>query len=297
MHSYKRSTIENPKERSHYLQIAAYVYRSRFAVATQIQRRFCHVLKSDRTTRRHLAEMEALGWLDLAPTRGTSPLWPKTYFCTARGARKLREALAAKGKPGHIIRVDRTRREGYSADHVLHEVLTTEFMLMVWESVRANDDLELLRVERRSIPSQPAFKVALRSKMTQLEPDALFLYRQKSAGMMCCFVEIDTGSMTKQQLKAKFYRYAKWVQSEPGREFLLNLYRRHGAREPRAVFRILAIAADTPISDSSKRVGRIIEAATDFPAAARKLWVASTDRLAAQQDDLLGRESWHIAAL
>lgn len=296
MHSYKRSTIENPKERPHYLQIAAYVYRSRFAVATQVQRRFCHVLKSDRTTRRHLAEMEALGWLGVTPTRGTSPLWPKTYFCTARGACKLREALDAKGKPAHIIRVDRTRREGYSADHVLHEVLTTEFVLMVWESVRANDELELLRVERRSISSQPAFKVALRSKITHLEPDALFLYRQKNAGMMCCLVEIDTGSMSKQQLKAKFYRYERWTESERGREFLLNLYRRFGAKEPRPVFRILAIAASTASSDSSKRVRRIIEAAADFPATARKLWVASTDRLVAHPGGLLSRDRWQIAA-
>ena len=296
MHSYKRSTIDNPKERPHYLPVLTFVYRNRFAIAEQIRRRFSHILKSGRTTRRHLVEMESLGWVDVVPTRGTSPLWPKTYYCTARGARKLRESLAAKGKPGHIIRVDRRRREGYSVDHVLHEVLTTEFMLMVWESMRASDDLELLRIERRSIPSQPAFKVALRSKMTRLEPDALFLYRERNCGMMCCFVEIDTGSMTRQQLKAKFYRYEKWSQAECGRQFLLDLYRRNGAQEPKAAFRILTIAARTPMSKPSNRVESILEAARGFPTIARRLWVASTDTLTMHARNLVGRDNWSVGS-
>jgi hypothetical protein len=102
-------------------------------------------MKSDRTARRHLSELQALGWLGVMPTRGTSPLFPKVFHVTARGARKLRRALAAKGKPGHIIRVDRSRQEGCSADHVLHDVLTTEFMLMVWEAVGDPDSVIALR--------------------------------------------------------------------------------------------------------------------------------------------------------
>lgn len=291
LHAYKQSTVKSPKVRPHYLSVCGFVYRNRYSIASQIQRRFAHVIKSDRTARRHLAELQALGWLDLTPTRGTSPLFPKVYHVSGRGGRKLREALTAKGKPGYIIRVDRRRGDGYSADHVLHEVLITEFMLMVWESAQRDGELELLRVERRSIPSHPAFKVALRSKATRLEPDAMFLHREGDRGMMCNFVEIDTGSMTKQQLKAKFYRYETWAQSNAGQSFLRDLYQQHGANEPRAAFRILIVVADASRTTSSGRVGQIRDAATGFSTICRRLWVTDASTLH-EGSQLLDRSTW-----
>ena len=72
-----------------YPAILSFVYRNRYAIASQIQRRFTTILKSDRTARRHLAEMEALGYLDVITTRSVSPLWPKVYCVTKRGARRL----------------------------------------------------------------------------------------------------------------------------------------------------------------------------------------------------------------
>jgi hypothetical protein len=189
IHQYKKSLIPNPKQRSHFLPIVAYVYRNRFAIASQIQRRFRHLLKSDRTTRRHLAELESLGYLAVIPTRGTSPLWPKTYFCTSAGARRLSRPLHARGKSGHVIRVDCARPEGYSAGHVLHELLTTELLVNVWEFTQVNSGFELLQTERRSIPSQPGFAIEARGRSGRLEPDAWFVYRQEGKGMMCCFCE------------------------------------------------------------------------------------------------------------
>src|SRR5688500_5334490 len=107
VHQYKKSSTPNPKQRTHFVPIVAYVYRNRYAIASQIQRRFSHILKSDRTARRHLVELEAMGYVAVVPTRGTSPLWPKTYFCTPAGARRLRRSLDVRGKPGNIIRIDR----------------------------------------------------------------------------------------------------------------------------------------------------------------------------------------------
>jgi hypothetical protein len=77
VHVHRKARPTNCRERPHFAAILAFVYRNRFAVAAQIQRRFREYLPSDRTARRHLAEMEALGWLDVAPTLGVSPLWPK----------------------------------------------------------------------------------------------------------------------------------------------------------------------------------------------------------------------------
>src|SRR5262249_24867000 len=63
VHVYRRAAKRRKKERRHYAAILGFVYRNRFAVASQIQRRFSSILRSDRTTRRHLEELEALGYL------------------------------------------------------------------------------------------------------------------------------------------------------------------------------------------------------------------------------------------
>ncbi len=201
---------------------------------------------------------------DTFSSRGTSPLWPKTYFCTAKGARRLRRSLEARGKSGDVIRVDRARPEGYSADHVLHELLTTELLLNVWESTQTNPGFELLQMERRSIPSQPGFVIDTRGGQTRLEPDAWFLYRQEGKGMMCCFCELDAGTMTKEQLRAKFWRYEAWAGSSQVQQFLIHLYRKHGAENPKPVFRILAVACDREQNHDHRRLGMLRDAVQRF---------------------------------
>ena len=280
MHQYKRPRIKNPKERPHYLTITSYVYRNRFVIANQVQRRFKTYLKSDRTARRHLAELEALGYLGVAVTRGVSPLWPKVYFCRQRGARRLREALRAKGKSAHFIRLDRSRRIGHSSDHILHELLITEFLLTLWESAQANTDHELLRIERRSLPSQPAFSILDHGKSTRIEPDAMFLCRYRSRGMMCYFVEIDTGSMTPKQLMAKFRRYELWSRSSPGRDFLTQLYSRNGAAKPHPTFRLSLVSCGQPGQDPRLRLRKIAATAAPFSTVSHVLRLLSSTELA-----------------
>jgi hypothetical protein len=48
MHEYRRTTVNAPKNRSHFVAVLAFVYRNRLALACQIQRRFANVLKSER---------------------------------------------------------------------------------------------------------------------------------------------------------------------------------------------------------------------------------------------------------
>ena len=263
MHAYRRTKKKWGSERKHFPAILSFVYRNRFAVANQIQRRFADVLKSDRTARRHLEEMEALGYLGVAPTRSTSPLWPKVYHLTKRGARRLREVLDRKGKPGNVIRVERARPEGYSADHVLHEIFITEFLLAVWQTTRSKDDLDLLATERRSLSKHPAFRLVTGGRASQLEPDAMFLFRQEGRGMMCCFLEMDMGSMSQEQLRRKFERYERWTESDAGKCFLHGLYDDHGAINPRPVFRLLVVASDR--LDDDRRLLELVDAAKAFP--------------------------------
>ncbi|MCH7727387.1 MAG: replication-relaxation family protein, partial [Planctomycetes bacterium] len=270
------------------------------AVASQIQRRFPQYLGSARTARRHLAEMQSLGYLAVAPTRGVSPLWPKVYYVTGRGVRKLRDALAAKGRPWRAVRVDRRSwhsQEGYSADHVLHEILLTEFLLAVWQTAAGRDDLELLKIERRSLARHPSFEVGIGGRRSRLIPDAMFLFHQQDRGMMCCYVEMDNGTMNRKQLSRKFQRYDAWSRTPAGQDWLVNLYRHHGAQNPRPMFRVLVVARDRAGVDDERRLMEVQAAVLDCPSIAERTWLTTVTDLQSKQNDRLPLDSpiWRMA--
>lgn len=277
MHQYRRPRRTQGKERSHFLPILAFIYRNRYVLANQVQQRFSNILKSDRTARRHLGEMESLGYLNTVVTQSVGPLWPKVYHVTMRGAARLRKALVSKGKPGHIIRLDRSRTAGYSADHVVHEIWTTQFLLDVWQSVQTSDGLEILKMERRSVAANAAFRVSVHGRMIRLIPDAMFLYRQAGKGMMCCFVEIDTGTMSLKQIAAKFERYDAFVMSSAGKGYLTELYRQHGAAEPKVAFRLATVVSDRSSRQGERRrLSRLMRLASRYRVGARAWFVTST---------------------
>ncbi|MBS0207174.1 MAG: replication-relaxation family protein [Planctomycetes bacterium] len=268
------------RERPHFRAILAFVHRNRFAVASQIQRRFPQQLPSDRTARRHLAEMESLGYLDVVETNGTSPLWPKVYFVTRRGLARLRNALKEKGKEWTESAVDRRRSTGSSSEHVLHELFTTEFLLMVWQTAHKRSDLEILTIQRRSLAKHEAFKTVLAGRQTRLQPDAMFLYRQYGKGMMACFVELDLDSMTPRQMATKFRRYQAWADSATTGNFLKNLYEQNGAKKPAATFRILVVVGSRNRQSEHRRFGSLLQVVQQFPAAfTNRIWFTSMQQL------------------
>jgi hypothetical protein len=295
IHTYRRSRKKTNRERKHFPAILGFVYRNRFAVASQIQRRFSDVLRSDRTARRHLEELESLGFLGAAPARGVSPLFPKVYYVTKRGVRRLRESLAAQGKSWQAGRIDRRGRhtqEGYSADHIIHEILTTEFLLAVWQTVHGRPDLELLTIQRRSLAKHPAFRVAMNGHNTRLIPDAMFLFRQSGGGMACCFVEMDNGTINEKQIREKYARYLAWSQSVSGKQYLIDLYRRHGAADPRPTFRLLIIARSRTGNNDERRMMELCAPAAKLPATMRdRLWFTTVAELCRCQKQVLPLEA------
>lgn len=283
MHTYHRVKKKRPVERRHFARILAFVHRNRFAVASQIQRRFADVLRSDRTARRHLEELEALGYLGVAPARGVSPLFPKVYFVTGRGVRRLRECLAAQGKLWEATRVDRRgrhAREGYGAEQLVHEIFITEFLLSVWQAGESDANVKVLTMQRRSLVKHPAFQFTMAGRATRLIPDAMFLVRHQPGGMACYFVEMDTGSMNRKQLRAKFQRYVVWSKSAAGQQYLNDLYRRHGATDPRPVFRLLVIVKDRANIDDERRLAEVAAVVKDIQEPIRKrLWLTTVARI------------------
>lgn len=77
VHLHRRSKGKAGKERKHFPAIVSFLAKNRFAAATQIQRRFPDYLKSGRTCRRHLAELQDLGYIDTV-AETVSPLWPSS---------------------------------------------------------------------------------------------------------------------------------------------------------------------------------------------------------------------------
>jgi len=289
MHRYRQGKKHCAKERSHYPAILSFVYRNRFAIANQIQHRFSEILKSDRTTRRHLEELESLGFLATAPARGVSPLFPKVYYVTGRGVRKIQESLERKGKPWKHSRIDRRSRdagEGYAAEHIVHEILITEFLLSLWQTVQARPDLELLTVQRRSLVKHLAFRVIIGNRKTRLIPDAMFLFRQQGGGMCCCFLELDNGTMNQKQLRVKFARYAAWAESATGKQFLIDLYQRHGANEPRPMFRILVVVRSRSGTSDDDRRNELLAGTTDLSDNMRnRLWLMTASDFSGRSND------------
>ena len=258
------------------------------------------MLRSDRTAHRHLEELESLGYLAVALARGVSPLFPKVYYVTGRGVRKLRKSLAAHEKPWKPSRVDRCGRntqEGYSADHIIHELLITEFLLAVWQTVHGRRDLELLTVQRRSLAKHAAFQLAVGARRSRLVPDAMFLFRQAGRGMVCYFIEMDNGTMNAKQIRAKYGRYAAWSQSATGQQYLLDLYRQHGASEPRPTFRLLVVARGRTGQNDEQRMQELWAPVAKLPAPLQdRLWFTTVADLCRWQHNPLPLEAtiWRL---
>jgi hypothetical protein len=300
MHTYCKSKKKRGTERQHFARILAFVHRNRFVVASQIQRRFSDVLRSDRTARRHLEQMEALGYLGVAPARGTSPLFPKVYYVAGRGVRRLRECLADHGKTWEATRVDRRSRhahEGFGAEQLIHEIFITEFLLAIWQAGQECPDLQVLTMQRRSLVKHPAFQFAMAGRTSQLIPDAMFILRHNPGGMACYFLEMDTGSMNKKQLEIKLQRYAIWAESAVGREFLTDHYSRHGATNPRPVFRLLVVVKDRTNTDDQRRLEEFAAIMQKLPEPFRKrLWLSTVARIRAIEnlESILSPSLWQI---
>ncbi|MBC7820702.1 MAG: replication-relaxation family protein [Planctomycetaceae bacterium] len=280
VHRYRKSRPKVRPERPHFRAILAFVHRNRFAISSQIQRRFPKYLRSDRTARRHLAEMESLGLLSVVGTNNVSPLWPKVYFVTRRGLTRLRQALHDQGQEWSESLRDRRRSDGSSAQHVLHELFVTEFLLLAWEAAEHREDLQILSMQRRSLAKHESFKVVIAGKRTRLEPDGMFLSRQQGKGMMCCFVELDLDSMTPRQMAVKFRRYQVWSESQTAMTYLKNLYERHGATFPTAAFRILLVVGSKNRQAERRRVASLLDVAKQLPPAVQnRIWLTTVQQL------------------
>jgi hypothetical protein len=113
--------------------------------------------------------------------------------------------------------------------------------------------------------------------------------------MCCCLLELDNGTMNAKQIRAKFARYAAWSQSAAGQQYLIDLYERHGAKEPRPTFRLLVVARSRTGLDDDGRLSELRAVADRLPAGTRKrVWLTTVAALREHQHDdhPLGANVW-----
>lgn len=297
VHEYRKSKSPAPKIRKHYAAILAFIYRNRFVTSNQVQRRFGQFLKSDRTTRRHLAELQTLGFLETQPINSISPLLPKIFVVMAKGRRHLKAEFAKQGKSWEEAAYDRRRSTGQSFVHIWHEIAITEFLLSVWEATQAQPDWKLPILERRSLIKHPAFEIS-RSGYRRVVPDGLFLILHPK-GRIISLLEIDTGTESQRQLEKKLESYRRWAESPIGQDYLRNLYRQAGAENPKPSFRLLFVVAPKVIGSEEARLTMLHQVVEEQPPSLQaRIWSTSTAQLRTTQTSrLLNAPIWYRAGM
>jgi hypothetical protein len=270
-----RSTQLRARERRHVPAVLEFLYENRYATADQVQRRFARYLPTHRTARRHLAEMQALGYVTLAPCRSTSPNFPNVYVCTSKGVKRIRDACRTLGVPWSPGVTNRPGQGSFSSEFLLHELLVTEVALAVWSTGQTVPHVEVLETQRREFRSWTDLRFGYRGELVRLEPDYGFLTRTPAEGDLQHFVELDQGTMGLARMREKLLRYHAWSQSDPGRAFLGGLG-----------FRVLVVVHDFAADKDERRLLDLYSVAALLPGPMReRIWLTTASRLATVSGD------------
>ncbi|MBS0203962.1 MAG: replication-relaxation family protein [Planctomycetes bacterium] len=268
---------------------------SRFATASQIQRRFPDWLRTTRTTQWQLANLVQLGYLATTPVRSTSPNFPFVYFATVRGVNLINDTYAVHGIDKKQPSGEGRKSTGVAVDSILHELLLTEFELAVKLTIDARPDLKLLSTERRYYRRERQLKYSHAGRTHRVIPDAGFLLRvghetdgtsqNKSFATMLNFVELDNGTMSPARFLEKLQQYATWSVSESGIKYLQHSHAMHRSAVPQSGFRLLIVVHDKQHADGDeRRLTALFQQALELPAAMRdRLWFAAASDLKASQ--------------
>ena len=284
----KQPCERRPNLLPHYAAVTEYVYNSRFAIASQVQRRFAKYMPSERTAQYQLANLVRLGYLRTASVRSTSPNFPYVYHATSRGVRLIRDSYRGLGKDWQGASSEGTHAHGVALPSILHELLLTEFDLAVGEGIERRPDLQRLFVERRYFQSGKQLHFKHEGRRQSIIPDSGFLVRVNDASpqasrLVMHFTELDNGTMSLARLHEKMWHYALWSRSDAGANYLRELGHRYGAT---VQFRLLLIArGNTAAGDSGRLVDTFIES-LELPSSMRdRIWLTTVEALGGQHFD------------
>ena len=86
--------------------------------------------------------------------------------------------------------------------------------------------------------------------------------------------------MNCKQMEAKFRRYERWSRSTIGQRYLIDLYTKFGATEPRPSFRLLVIAKDRLDGNDDARADDLSDALRrEAPMLLNKTWITTIEQI------------------
>jgi hypothetical protein len=310
----QRPRQRQPKLLAHYPAVVEFVHNNRFAVASQVARRFAAWLASPRTAQYQLAALCRLGYLATAPVRSTGPHFPFVYYATSRGAKLVRQAYEQLGQPRKLAAAEDIKTRGQALTSILHELLLTEFALAVQQTVARRSDLELVFSERRFFRRERRLTYTAGERLHSVIPDYGFLVRQtafsarrqerQSNGGLLYLVEWDNGTMSLSRIFEKYQAYAAWAGSERGSEQLARICAQHGLSTDHANFRLLVVAHDNAREHGdAARMTDMLAEAIELPAAMRdRVWLTTAEAIKYSQIDSrsldapIPAQSWRTAS-
>ena len=284
-----RRKSASTRHKLHYFDPALieWVYGSRFAITSQLQRRFPERLPSLRTAQRHVRRLVQMGLLAPAPVRSTGPHFPMVVYATGKGINVLQETYRRFGKDWDGPRTEDGKAHGLALDSILHEILITEFDLAVQQTVDARDDLRLVSRERRYFRRDRRLTYHWRGSTHRLVPDAGYLTAVRSdAGrqlLPLMLLEMENGTHSMAKLRRKLQSYQRWTEGSAA-DWLSRFYHHYGEPQKRS-FRILLVAHDKhgTVSDERRLVDLLI-LTLELPANLRdSVWLTTADDLLADR--------------
>lgn len=275
-----------------------YVYRSRYVIASQVQRRFPDRIGSHRTALWQLAGLVSLGYLATAPVRSTSPNFPFVYFATRKGVRLIEETYAQHGREVSLSPGEGRKARGVALHSLLHELCLTEFELTLHTAVGKRADLRLPFTERRYFRRNRRLRFDINGTCGSVVPDSGFFLtmgqesdqashniRAGESGLLH-FVEWDNGTMSPARIREKYDKYRRWDESDAADVYLREFYAVRGLPLPPSRFRLLIIAHDKLHADRDQnRLAALYAPVLSLPARLRdRVWFSTAaDLQAAQQ--------------
>jgi hypothetical protein len=256
----------------HYSPLAGgvlqFVAFHRTATAQQIYRNYPQLFgmtRSERSIRMHLQTLAAAG--DLQVVRGPVNS-PNVYLITGQG-------LRSTGNDNLDLVPVRRRRP--SGSHLPHELLITEIAVLLKEAVR--------KLPKFTVPWQERFGFRRHLCFSGLLPDYAFVIKH-IGGLSVCFVEVSSGEESTTRFREKLFAYQLWSDTEIAQQFLIELYRTHGASQPRPQFRLLCVMHSRLGQSDDARLLQLVDAAAGIdPIMRRRIW-CTTAELVANSDDL-----------
>jgi hypothetical protein len=278
----------------HYPAVVQFVYTSRFATASHIQRRFPQYLTTRRTAQYQLAAIVQLGYLQTAPVRSTSPNFPFVYAATGRGVRLVADAYRRLGVEWREPQPETAKQKGIALSSILHELLTTEFDLTVWKTVESRGDLTRLFHERRYFQREKQLRFSHNGRTHRIVPDSGFLLSVAdqtskrpipSSSLLMHFVELDNGTMPLPRILKKFETYDLWARSEEGQNYLRMLFTRYGEPRPQPNFRLLVIAHNNLRGNNDfRRLLDLFMQTLSLPSTMRdRIWFTTAEQIRQEQ--------------